>query len=199
MHYSLAILTVSFLSLVTVSNSVKVAPQTNLPLECAPIPKHTEQLCVGITPTPYGPFDDVVIYSKTIDGQLTLLESIRNQVGVFAGMGFSNGGRLMWVSWAEEGHGSFAFYDTQHYLAEGSDAKPLGQLSDYHLDHLYSFTDDGVVAYMTDEDSSQGCANTSTKANTKSSPNKKDHPDSYVDPVDKNTYCLKYLFLPTGK
>ena len=160
---------------------------TTLPLDCTAVPAHTDQLCVATTSSPYGPYDDVAIYRKTKDAELILLGSHRGGVGTFGGFGFSKGGRLMWESWAEEGHPYFSFYKTSYYLSEGDGATSLALLNEYEFDHIRYFTDNGKFVYALNEDAFETCPKTAGL------------PASVIDSYTKSKHCLRYLFIKTGK
>jgi len=158
-----------------------------LPLDCSVIPAQTDQLCVAVTGSTSGPYDDVVIYRKKADGSLFLLGSHQGGVGTFNGFGFSDGGRFMWESWAEEGHPYFLFYRTDHYLSEGKNTKSLNVLNEYYLEYFHQFTDTGKVAYALREDAFGKCPETG------------DYPASVFNKQTKTKHCLKYLFLKSRK
>ena len=148
-----------------VSMQVKSAePVAGLPLSlnCFPIPIHKDQLCTVKTISPYGPYDDVVFYRKTEQNELFLLGNQKGGVATFAGIGFSEQGVYMWISWAEEGHPSFGFYKTAIFLEGGLATEMLDSLDDYAFDEFVGFSDDGKVSYsrqksMTDDCSHKPC------------------------------------------
>ncbi len=171
------------------------ASPTALSLNCTPIPSqtaaHSGQLCVGITPSPTGPYDDVVIYHQTKETALVLLGSYRNGVSTFGGFGFTAGGRLMWESWAEEGHSSYSFYETAHYLSAGQDAKAIDHLDGYSVEQIHQFTDDGKLVYAASVRDDEPCPKTKGQFSSE--------PASVMDAQGNIQYCLQYLFVKAGK
>ena len=128
-----------------------------LSFECTAIPGYKDKICFVITASPHGQFDDVVFYRKTADGELFLLSSQRTGGSAFAGVGFSDQGNYMWVSWADEGHPYFSFYKTDTFLNDGEHAESLSILSVYGFESFVSFTDDGKVLYTFDDGVTQEC------------------------------------------
>jgi hypothetical protein len=146
------------LTLLVVSpNSIASAEEEVLPLECSTIPGHIEQLCTVVSVSHDGPYSDVTVYRKPVDGKPVLLYSDQNSVASFAGFGYSKEGRYMWEAWADEGHPYFSFYLTDEYLASGRAAKLLGSLSDYRFERIFEFGDDGKVGYVLNEDAPELC------------------------------------------
>jgi len=159
-HTKPFLLIVSTLLLLT-SNFAALAKheqlKKSLPLECHKIPNHNEHLCFIVTQNPDGPFDDIVFYRMDKSGGIALLGSKIGEGDNFGGFDFSNGGKYMWLSWAEEGHPHFEFYRTSEFLINGTETKALKVLSDYYFDDFKSFTDDGEVIYLLADDAYENC------------------------------------------
>ena len=131
-----------------------------LVLKCVLVPQHSDQLCIIKTSSPYGPYDDVVFYRKTKQDEKFLLGSATGGVAVFSGFGFSDKGRYMWASWAEEGHAAFYFFDTDMFLSNGPDANHLASLHDDDLYEFVEFSDTGKVTYTKQPDDLANCGST---------------------------------------
>lgn len=136
------IILVPLLLLLTLQLSYGAAQQP--PLECYPIPKHQDQLCVVTTQSPHGPWDQVVYYRSKPGQGLTLLGVDKGGVATFGGIEFSTEGRYLMLSWAEEGHPQFTFYETQGFL-NGNTKTSIGFYEQYHFDHIDYFGDEGIV------------------------------------------------------
>ena len=137
-----------------------VAAENNfLSLQCSVVAGFGGELCFAKTASPHGPFDDVVFYRRTEQGELYLLSSQITGGSAFAGFDFSDKGRYMWVSWADEGHPYFSFYKTEAFLDDGEDAKTLSILSVYGFENFKSFTDEGMVIYTLEQGESEACQN----------------------------------------
>jgi hypothetical protein len=158
--------------------------ELQLPFQCTPIPTQPDQLCVIVTLSPHGPFDDVVFYRRPSQGDLILLGSHKGEVATFGGVGFSRGGRYLWISWAEEGHPYFIFYPTETFLSDGLSAKSVGLVSDYYFDEFVSFKDDRQVVYALRDDAMEKCP-----------PQPGDKPAYQMDPRTRQKRCLRYLIL----
>lgn len=118
---------------------------------CLQQPNQTRSLCIVATQSPHGPFDDVVFYVRDSEGRLTMIEAVQGEGSVFGGAEFSEGGRFLALTWADEGHPHTYFYSADKYL--GGDNKPsLGILSDYGYSGIKSITDDGQVTYYFSQD-----------------------------------------------
>jgi hypothetical protein len=118
----------------------------SLPLTCYLVPGGEQQLCVVITQSPYGPYDEVVYYHKDTSGALALIGAEGGGVASFGGVTFSENGEYLWLSWAEEGHASVYFYNTTRFLEVGTD-EGLHALHHYELDHVDGITADGQLIY----------------------------------------------------
>ena len=138
-------------------NALAATDIPSLPLSCVVITNNTNQICFITTTSPYGPYDELVMYHRTVQGELFLLGSEQGSVATFGGIGFSEGGRYMWTSWAEEGHPSFSFYKTQDFLAAGMNTHSLMILNVYGFDEFVSFTDEGKVSYTRMQSSTEEC------------------------------------------
>ena len=104
------------------------------------------------TESPYGPYDQVVYYRLDKDQRAYLLGSEDGGVGTFGGIGFSDGGKYMWLGWAEEGHPHFTFYRTQQFIDNGINAEGIDTLGEYEFQWFLSFSDDALVRYAIDEE-----------------------------------------------
>jgi hypothetical protein len=129
----------------------------NLDLTCHKIPKQQQQLCYAKIRSPYGPYDDVVLYRKNDDDQLFLLGLQNGTVSTYGGVGFSTGGLWMWSSWAEEGHPYFVFYKTRDFIEEGFNAIGISSFGDLIFDGIYSFKDTGEFRYYVYSEQHKNC------------------------------------------
>ena len=119
-------------------------------LECVSIPNNTYQICTLESYSAFGPYDDVVFYRLEEKRYLYLLGLSYGDNMTFGGFSFSDGGKYMWVSWAEEGHSSFVFYETADFLQQAENAKSLYYINGYGLSEFLSFSDDAKVKFSRD-------------------------------------------------
>lgn len=143
------------LALILLSSGEVLVYAEPLPLTCYAIPHHEDKICTVITPGALGPFDDAVIYRQDARGEWTLLNASKNDVSTFDGLGFSNDGQLMWMSWAEEGHPTLSFFRTNDYLT--GESEELAILDDYRFAGLIRFTNQGKVIYKIMPDDGEHC------------------------------------------
>ena len=127
----------------------------SLPLECKAIVDSQDMLCIVITESAYGPFDDVVFYYLDKIGTTIFLGSHSVAVSTFAGLGFSSEGKYLWIGWAEEGHPYFEFYSTSGFIQQGTGAPMHYVLDDYYFNQFEDFTDAGIVTYSQIQDYSE--------------------------------------------
>ena len=154
-----------------------------MPLECSKITGRTDQLCVLITQSPFGPYDDVVFYRMNKAGYLTLLGSQSGDVATFGGFGFSSAGTYMWLSWAEEGHPHFEFYRTNAFMENGTSAKMLELLSDYYFEDFEKFTEKAEVVYRLADGAFENCDEAGRDVSYK------------IDAETSERYCVKRFSL----
>ena len=138
--------------------STSIIPQ--LDLTCQPIPNNNFQICSLETLSEYGPFDDVVFYKRDQEGYLTLLSSQKSYGQTFGSIEFSEKGKYLYLSWAEEGHPQFHFYLTSKFLESGLSSDLVGFLEDYYLVYIKSFSDDGQLIYLADKQTNSHCRKT---------------------------------------
>jgi len=127
----------------------------SLPLECDAIAGSQEMLCIIMTESAYGPFDDVIFYYLDKMDSMTYLGSHSDGGSTFAGLGFSSGGKYLWIGWAEEGHPYFEFYSTNDFIKQGTSASMRYVLHDYYFNQFETFTDAGIVTYSQIDDNSE--------------------------------------------
>jgi|GEM_PF-1043595 hypothetical protein len=168
-HNFLKTLTIlfTFLYCDIVLSDIKSTAQTtppdkpvSLPLECRNIAGFNDQLCFIRTESIFGPYDDVVFYRINSTGQVIFLGSESNAVTTFGGLEFSEAGKYMWLSWAEEGHPHFEFYLTRDFLDNGTHARVLEVIGDYYFGQFVKFSDEGIVTYSLSDDFTECCAQT---------------------------------------
>lgn len=124
---------------------MSVSQRLSLPLECKTIPTRHEQICVATTPTKQNTVNDVVLYHRDAQQQLTLLRAKHGDVALMWLHGFSTGGKYIIIGEAEEGHPSFVIYLTDGYLNPDSTVKPVAVISDYFIASLESLDDNGMA------------------------------------------------------
>lgn len=146
---------VLILLIAMLSSSIVIA--SPFPLTCHAIPQHTDKLCLVITEGALGPFDDAAIYRQNARGHWTLLHTYKDDVSTFDDLGFSKDGKLMWMSWAEEGHPTLSFYRTEDYLT--GEAKALDILDEYGFVDLIELTNQGQVIYTVMQEDGMRCPN----------------------------------------
>ena len=156
---------------------------TSLPLACDKIPASTNRLCVLITQSPYGPYEDVVFYLMDKSDNATLLGSQSGGVAIFAGFDFSTTGIYMWLSWAEEGHPHFEFYRTRDFINNGLSTSSINILGDYYFDGFEKFSDDGEVVYRLDDSAYEDCDKAGEGVSVE------------IDPETAEKYCVKQFSL----
>ena len=160
--------------------NISLAADKNvLPLDCSTIVSFEERLCLVQTDSAYGPYDDVVFYRLDKAGNAVFLSSQSGGVATFAGLGFSTGGKYMWVSWAEEGHPHFEFYLSRDFLTNGTHANVLKVLGDYYFEDFKQFSDSGEVVYALTIDAFENCADAGEGARESKSLN------------NSEIYCIK--------
>ncbi len=120
------------------------------PLACYPVPGQPQQLCMLVTASPYGPFDDVAFYKRDAEQQLTYLRSASGLVARFSFQGFSPEGRFVILAWAEEGHPLFTIYRTADLLQQG-EPQAVAAISDYPFSHIDSISEQGLVIYGSEQ------------------------------------------------
>ena len=123
------------------------ADNKTLTLECTDIPKISEQLCISKTASPLFIYEDLVFYSNNSKLGLVLIDMYKSDITAFSGFSFSDGGKYMYVGWAEEGHEHFVFYETKEFLKRGLKANSIALISDYYFKDFLSFKDNGEVTY----------------------------------------------------
>lgn len=133
---------------------------TTLLLDCIVVPSVKDQLCYATTNSAFGPYEDVVFFRKTAEGELYFLGSDKNGVANFGGAGFSDGGKYMWLEWSEEGHPLFSFYITDFFLSDGLDAPAIATLDAYGFHEFIRFGDDGTVLYTKEQVNEDTCHKT---------------------------------------
>lgn len=116
-----------------------------LPLECKTIPTRQDQICVATTQAKLNPVNDVVLYHRDKQQQLTLLRAEHGDVALMWLHGFSTRGKYTIMGEAEEGHPSFIIYLTDAYLSNASTVKPVAVISDYFIASLESLDDNGMA------------------------------------------------------
>lgn len=110
----------------------------------------SDLLCVIVTDSPYGPFDEVAIYHIDDARRYRKIYSETGGVGVFGGLEFSPNGRYMSLSWSEEGHPYVTFYNTDAFLQYGAGERAgLSQLGMYDLQYVNALNDDGTATFIT--------------------------------------------------
>ena len=167
------------------SFAATAAQQPGLALDCQHIPQQNIQLCVVRTDSALGPFDDVVLYRYSSSQGMTMLESYQSQTSTFTGVGFSDGGRYMWLSWADEGHPYYLIYNTRDFLNNAHETKSIKTVGDYYLEDIVSFTDQGVLSYTLSDGAQQNC------------PTSPGRPNFKIDKQSGQRQCLKYVFFKT--
>lgn len=139
-----------------------------LSLSCTAIPTSAESICVLVTDSPNGPFDDVDIYHQTGKGRRILLSQNAGGVATFNGIGFSANGEYTWESWSEEGHPYYTFYRTAYYLVNGGQDESIQTLDDYYFDAVKAFTANGEFIYShTNNDDPENCQDISSYISSK--------------------------------
>ena len=154
-HNLIVVLLLVFCIDIYAADDSQVTKLHTLPLECDAIVGSQGMLCIIRTESAYGPFDDVIFYYLDEMGAVTLLGNHSDAVSTFAGLGFSSGGKYLWVGWAEEGHPYFEFYRTSDFIKQGTDAPMQYVLHDYYFNQFESFTDGGIVTYSKIDDNSE--------------------------------------------
>ena len=156
---------------------------SSLPLECTAITGRHERLCIIQTESFYGPYDDIVFYHMNNRGNVSLLGSNKGDVATFGGFEFSDGGKYMWLSWAEEGHPHFVFYRTNDFIANGTSAKVLSVVGDYEFDQFIKFNDVGDVVYALADNIREYCSKAGDGAHI------------IIDPRTSTKLCAKHFKL----
>jgi len=124
---------------------------------CVPIPNSKQAVCFEKNTSPEGPFDEVAFFRQSANGEQHFLSLNTGGVATFGGVGFSTQGKLMWVSWADEGHGFFRFYHTAEFLKQGEQARIIGSFEDMGFEGIKAFTDSGIVSYYVSEEEDGVC------------------------------------------
>jgi len=134
--------------------------EQQLELNCIAIPNNNNQLCSVETESQYGPFDDVVFYKRDEEGYLFLLGSQKSYGQTFGSIEFSENGKYLYLSWAEEGHPQFHFYLTSKFLEGGIKADIIKHFEDYYLFYIQRLTDEGKLTYLADQQTINNCDKT---------------------------------------
>jgi len=159
------------------AENIENIEKISLPLVCHTVPTKKEQLCLGTTYSPIGPVDDIVFYHRDSKGNLTFIESYQGDIAVHYFDGFSTNGKLLVLGYAEEGHPSFYFHETQKYFA--GDTKSIAFISKYEYTHLENVEDNGDVIVGLMEDYVKDRALCATK-------------ESLGDDYNENVCVIKY-------
>jgi hypothetical protein len=69
-----------------------------------------------------------------------------NSESSFGHLVFSPNGKYMYISYADEGHPYFIFYDTDKFINDDKDAE-LAQVSQYRVESIDEFYDNGDIVY----------------------------------------------------
>ncbi|MCK5663076.1 MAG: hypothetical protein KAI17_06300 [Thiotrichaceae bacterium] len=176
-----------FISALVLADSESHSQQVTLPLECIAVESFNEQLCFISTESPFGPFDDIVFYKINTSGDIVYLSSESNGNTTFGGLGFSEGNKYMWLSWAEEGHPYFEFYLTDDFLDNGSKAHVVDVIGDYYFEQFEKFSDTGEVVYLLSEDFTECCTETDKNS------------EFIINPLTGNKQILKHIYLSIPK
>jgi len=132
-------------------------------IHCATIPSdetvNTKQLCT-LEVDEYEPFyvTKVTFFIKDDNGDINVLSNLEDSgSSSFSHFDFSENGKYLYVTFADEGHPFFVFFDTQKFI--NNDKNPqVGELfEEYFLDHIESFYDNGDIVYALREGTITGC------------------------------------------
>jgi len=140
------------------NNDTNLLESNSSSLTCTPIPASTGSICISVSDSPLGPYDDVDIYHQPKKDKRILLSRSTGGVATFNGIGFSVNGKYMWESWAEEGHPFYSFYNTASYLSNKGKSESIRTLDDYYFEYVKAFTSKGVFIYShTNSDDRKNC------------------------------------------
>lgn len=131
-------------------------------LECTPIPNSSQSLCYKLTDTDIAPYVDWVLYIKSDTG-LKVHSAETFQMTIPGSIIFSESGIYMAQEFTEEGHPHYVIYKTEEFL-KGNKASTITYFSDYDLEYIVTFRDDGRLTYRANTDACQqpdtGCFRT---------------------------------------
>ncbi|GAC13871.1 hypothetical protein GLIP_1230 [Aliiglaciecola lipolytica E3] len=121
--------------------------EDNLPIECQTVPNKQIDICTLSTQSEHYPVNDLILYKREDGRFFVYLETIKGDVAGSWFWGFSNQGKYAVMSFAEEGHPHFVFYDTEQFLQSEQRPKPISVVSDYFLGQLMELRDDGTAIF----------------------------------------------------
>lgn len=113
--------------------------------DCYPRPHSKDALCYSVTDSDISPYVDYITYLQ-VNGIRNIQSKQTYQIAVPAGVLYSDNGNYMAISFTEEGHANFQFYDAQSFF-HSNQAIGLGFLDEYELDFIESISNDGILRY----------------------------------------------------
>ncbi len=126
---------------------------------CKIIPHSTDSLCA----VEHIHYEGVLMSSVKfylIRGEQKLqlnTHQTNNSISSFGGFAFSDNGKYLYLSWADEGHPYFIFFDTDKFIHEQENAGVGHGFEDYYLYQIISFTDQGDFVYQLMTASNEQC------------------------------------------
>jgi len=118
-----------------------------------------EQLCT-LTVDEYEPVyvTKVTFFIKDENGAIRVLNDLVNAGNAsFSHFEFSEYGKYLYITFADEGHPFFVFFDTQKFINDDKNAEVGEVFEEYFLDHIESFYDNGDFVFAINEGTITGC------------------------------------------
>jgi len=132
-------------------------------IHCVIIPSdqtvNTKQLCT-LTVDEYEPVyvTKVTFFVKNEHGDIRVLNDLVNAGNAsFSHFEFSENGKYLYITFADEGHPFFVFFDTQKFINDDKNAEVGEVFEEYFLDHIESFYDNGDFVFAINEGTITGC------------------------------------------
>jgi hypothetical protein len=139
-------------------------PNINNDIHCETIPlvdgiSNRKQLCTLIIDE-YEPFyvTKVTFFIKDEKGDINVLNNLEDSgSSSFSHFKFSDNGKYLYVSFADEGHPFFVFFDTQKFIHNDKEPEVGEVFEEYYLDHIESFYDNGDFVFSLREGTIFAC------------------------------------------
>lgn len=132
-------------------------------IHCTVIPSDkttkTKQLCT-LTVDEYEPvhLTKVTFFIKDEQGDIQVLNELADSGNSsFSHFDFSQNGKYLYITFADEGHPFFVFFDTQKFINDDKNAQVGEVFEEYFLDHIEAFYDNGDFVFAINEGTFTGC------------------------------------------